>query len=214
MNKQIFIKLNQIKEQPLAFNKPGNYLVYFENLSGKFEFIIKEKDVNLEIYGVYHGKNKDQFHVETIQHHLSPQSTSNLLIKGVFDNQCQFLYRGLIRIEKEAQKSHAYQKNQNLLLSPEVFVDSKPELEILANDVFCTHGSTTGYLNQEELYYLQTRGLTKKQAEKLIVNGFLSEIRSKIHLINTKQNVVFVNPGRISNKTQKSFIRDNKINSK
>lgn len=175
-----FIYLNNQQAKRLIFDRPGRYLIFFENLSGKFEFIIKEKDVNLEIYGLYQGKNKDQFHVETIQHHLSPQSTSNLLIKGVFDDQCQFFYRGLIRIEKEAQKSHGYQKNQNLLLSPDVFIDSKPELEILANDVFCTHGSTTGYLNQEELYYLQTRGLTKKQAEKLIIDGFLSEIRGKI----------------------------------
>ncbi len=180
MNKKIFFNLNQIKERRLIFNQSGDYLIFFKNLSGKFEFIIKEKDVNLEIYGVYQGKDQERFQIETIQHHLAPQSTSNLLIKGIFDDRCQFLYRGLIRIEKEAQKSHAYQKNQNLLLSPSVFVDSKPELEILANDVFCTHGSTTGYINQEELYYLQTRGLTKKQAEKLIIEGFLSEIRSKI----------------------------------
>lgn len=179
MSSKIFLNLNQVKKQQLVFDKPGNYLIYFENLSGKFEFIIKEKDVNLEIYGVYQGKNQERFQIETIQHHLTPQSTSNLLIKGVFDDRCQFFYRGLIRIEKEAQKSHAYQKNQNLLLSPDVFVDSKPELEILANDVFCTHGSTNGYINQEELYYLQTRGLTKKQAKKLIIDGFLKDCLCK-----------------------------------
>ncbi len=178
------INLNKVKKKRLVFERPGFYLIFFKNLSGKFEFIIKEKNVNLEIYGVYQGNNKEKFQIETVQHHLAPQSTSNLLIKGVFDNRCQFFYRGLIRIEKKAQKSHAYQKNQNLLLSTDVFVDSKPELEILANDVFCTHGSTTGYINQEELYYLQTRGLTKKQAEKLIIDGFLSEIRSKIQSLS------------------------------
>ena len=175
-----FINLNKTKTKKLNFTKPGKYIVFFRNLSGKFIFELKTKKVDLDIYGLFIGKNKEQFKVETIQRHIDPESTSNLLIKGVFYDESKFIYQGLVRIEAGAQKSHAYQKNQNLIMSDRCFVDSRPFLEILANDVFCTHGSTTGKLNQEQIYYLQTRNLAKKSAEKLLIDGFIQEIPSRI----------------------------------
>ena len=78
------------------------------------------------------GKKADDFQLKTNQYHIAPNSTSNLLIKGVFDDKSQFIYQGLIKIEKSGQKSHAYQKNKNLILSEKVYVDSRPFLEILA----------------------------------------------------------------------------------
>jgi len=174
--KNKFLDLNKIKVNKLTFDKPGNYTVFFRNLSGDLSFFIEEEKVNLDIYGVYEGKNSDNFQLKTKQYHIGPHSKSNLLIKGVFSDRSKFFYQGLIRIEKTAQGSHAYQKNQNLILSDQSFVDSKPELEILANDVFCTHGVTTGRLNKEQIYYLQTRGLKKTEAEKLLVDGFLNQI--------------------------------------
>ena len=175
-----FINLNKTKTKKLNFTKSGKYIVFFQNLSGKFSFELKEKGIDLQILGLFIGKNKDRFQVETIQHHVAPNSVSNLLIKGVFYDESKFIYQGLIRIEKAAQKTHAYQKNQNLIMSDSCFVDSRPFLEILANDVFCTHGSTTGKLNQEQIYYLQTRNLVKKSAEKLLIDGFIQEIPSRI----------------------------------
>ena len=175
-----FINLNKTKTKKLNFTKSGKYIVFFQNLSGKFSFELKEKGIDLQILGLFIGKNKDRFQVETIQHHVAPNSVSNLLIKGVFYDESKFIYQGLIRIEKAAQKTHAYQKNQNLIMSDSCFVDSRPFLEILANDVFCTHGSTTGKLNQDQIYYLLTRNLTKKTAEKLLIDGFIQEIPSRI----------------------------------
>ena len=170
------INLNKTKQTKLSFDRPGDYTVYFENLSGELFFDIKASQVNLNIYGVYMGTKKDEFRISTYQNHLAPSSTSNLLIKGVFYDNSKLFYRGLIRIEKEAQKSHAYQKNKNLLLSNNSFVDSKPYLEILANDVFCTHGSTTGRIDREQMFYTKARGLDQEEAEKLLVSGFLNEI--------------------------------------
>lgn len=174
------IDLNKTKKKKLVFNTPGEYIVFFHNLSGSFVFEITESRINLDIFGLYMGKTNDLFTVETIQRHTAPSSTSNLFIKGVFEDSSKFYYRGLIRLEKKAQKSHAYQKNQNLILSENVFVESKPDLEILANDVYCTHGSTTGKLNKDDVYYIQTRGLRQKQAEQLLVKGFLNEIVLKV----------------------------------
>lgn len=176
-----FININKLRKNKFSFDKPGQYLVYFENLSEELIFEIKTSGVDLKIYGLYQGRNQDNFNLYTIQHHQAPSSSSYLLVKGVFEDSSSFFHQGLIRIEKSAQKSSAYQKNQNLVLSKNVFVDSKPQLEILANDVFCTHGSTTGFLNQDQVYYLNTRGLSKTKAKKLLVDGFLNEIKEKIN---------------------------------
>ena len=178
------INLNKEKKETLIFNKRGSYVVFFKNLSGEFNFRIEAENVNLEIYGLYIGKGNDQFTIKTTQHHIAPNSSSNLLVKGVFFDQTKFFYRGLVRIEKGAQKSYAYQKNQNLILSSDVDIDSKPDLEILANDVFCTHGSTTGYLNDEEIFYLKSRGLNDSQAKDLLIEGFVGEIKEKLKVKN------------------------------
>lgn len=179
-----FINLNQTKKTNLIFSKSGNYIVYFENLSGNLVFDITTSGVNLDIFGLFVGKKDEEYKIHTYQNHKAPNSTSNLLIKGVFYDSSKMFYRGLIRIEKDAQKSHAYQKNQNLMMSKDSFIDSRPYLEILANDVFCTHGSTTGRLNGEQMFYTKTRGLDKKQAEELLVEGFINEIRYKKRLSN------------------------------
>ena len=175
-----FINLNETKQTELDFSKQGNYTVFFYNLSGEFDFRIKASGVNLDIIGLFIGKDVDNFQLKTNQYHIVPNSTSNLLIKGVFEGQSKFIYQGLIKIEKTGQNSHAYQKNKNLILSEKVYVDSRPFLEILANDVFCTHGSTTGKMNDEALFYLKSRGLNQKVAEKLYVSGFIQEIIDKI----------------------------------
>lgn len=174
------INLNHEKKTSLTFNKPGEYVVFFHNISGNFIFDIRSSNVKLDIFGLVIGKSKDVFDIKTIQRHVAPNSTSNILIKGIFDGESKLNYQGLIRIEKEGQQSHAYQKNQNLILSPNAYIESKPFLEILANDVFCTHGSTTGQLNQEEIFYLQSRGINTADAEKLLIEGFVLEIFDKI----------------------------------
>lgn len=176
-----FIHITQTPDKPIVFDKKGIYAVYFHNVSGKYEFSIEETGVELYIYGLFTGTDAVEYRIETIQHHKKPGSYSDLFIKGVFDDQSKFFYQGLIRIEKEGQQSHAYQKNQNLILSPHVFVESNPFLEILANDVFCTHGSTTGKLNKEDIFYAQSRGLSPKHAKKLLVEGFAQEVIDRLH---------------------------------
>lgn len=179
MSPFLYLNLSQ-KQKRLTFDKPGNYTVFFHNLSGELTFELRSPHVTLTILGLFVGNDNDEFKLETIQHHISSSSTSNLFIKGVFGGSSKLHYQGLIRIEKNAQKSHAYQKNQNLILSPRVFIESKPFLEILADDVFCTHGSTTGILNEEELYYLESRGITRENAKRLLVQGFMSDLLDRI----------------------------------
>ncbi|HRN70140.1 MAG TPA: SufD family Fe-S cluster assembly protein [Candidatus Woesebacteria bacterium] len=175
-----FIDLNKTTEDHVKIDKTGKYVAFFHNRSGKLTFELSASGIELYIYGLFTGKKADEFHIETIQHHTAPGSLSDLLIKGVFDDDSKFVYQGLIRLEKSAQQSHAYQKNQNLILSSDVFVDSRPFLEILANDVFCTHGSTTGKLNKDQIFYAISRGLSQKSAQEMLVQGFIDEIYDKV----------------------------------
>ncbi len=175
-----FIDLNKTKDDHIKLDKKGQYVAFFHNRSGTLTFEIAASGIELYIYGLYTGKKDDDFHIETIQKHTAPGSLSDLFIKGVFEDNSRLVYQGLIRLEKSAQQSHAYQKNQNLILSPDVFVDSRPFLEILANDVFCTHGSTTGKLNKDQVFYAISRGLSRKKAEDMLVQGFIDEIYNKV----------------------------------
>ncbi len=88
----------------------------------------------------------------------------------------------MIRVEEDAQKTNAYQENRNLLLSESAHADSIPGLEIMANDVRCTHGATIGRVNRDELFYLMARGLSRSEAERLIVRGFFQDILDRIEL--------------------------------
>lgn len=126
-------------------------------------------------YGSAHSGDSNQlFDQRTIQVHEAPNCTSNLLCKNVLRNEAKSIFSGLIKVRKEAQHTDAYQTNRNLLLSSEAKADSLPGLEILANEVKCSHGATTSRIDPQELFYLQSRGMSLKDAEKLIALGFLS----------------------------------------
>lgn len=171
-----FVDVAKEKKERYLVKTPGKHVFFVFNYSGALNVEIKSPNSEVFIFGIYIGRNDDNFKLNTVQHHAVGQNASDLLIKGVFFGESKFTYEGLIRIDKKAQKTNAYQKNQNLIMSPNVFVDSRPFLEILANDVRCTHGSTTGKLDSEQLYYLQSRGIDYNKAEKLLIKGFVGDI--------------------------------------
>ena len=147
------------------------------------------KGANFENYSFVSGKNEQLFDQRTEQHHIAPHCSSNLLSKNVLQEEAKSIFAGLIRVDKEAQQTNALQTNRNLVLTKEAEADSLPGLEILANDVKCTHGATTSRLDQEELFYLLSRGIDKKTAESLISLGFLEEIISKVPKEETSTKV-------------------------
>lgn len=174
-----FITING-KNNKQVFNKPGKYVVFFKNISGTISCIINSEKVEVYLVGLYDMKNAEKYVIHTEQIHIAPHSFSDLQVLSVADGNSSLAFSGLIRIEKAAQQSHAYQKNQNLILSDKAFVDSRPILEILANDVFCTHGSTSGPIPKEQLTYLQMRGLTLKDARQASIEGFKQQVYDKL----------------------------------
>jgi len=116
----------------------------------------------------------------TLQTHSADDGKSDLLYKNVLLGNAHTIFGGLIRVDPAAQRTDAFQTNRNLVLSPDAHADSLPGLEILANDVKCSHGASTGRIDPEELFYLQARGIDRRMAESLLVAGFLEEVVEKI----------------------------------
>jgi|TARA_B110000438_G_scaffold17193_2_gene16118 Fe-S cluster assembly protein SufD len=137
-------------------------------------------DVNLYSLNV---PTKDQFFDQrTLQTHIAPNSRSNLLYKNVLQDSAKTIFSGLIIVEEEAQQTDAYQTNNNLLLSEKVEANSLPGLEINANDVKCSHGATSGQIDDSNIFYFLARGIPRKKAEELLVFGFFEEIIEKFKI--------------------------------
>jgi Fe-S cluster assembly protein SufD len=134
------------------------------------------------VHGFMFGDDRQRFHLHTLQRHLVDHTTSDLLIKGCLRDHARSVYQGLIQVSEGAQRTDAYQANRNLLLSDTARADSIPGLEILANDVRCTHGATIGSVDPEQMYYLMARGLPRAVAQRLIVEGFFAPVLDRIPL--------------------------------
>ncbi|HVM71227.1 MAG TPA: Fe-S cluster assembly protein SufD, partial [Anaerolineales bacterium] len=130
--------------------------------------------------GFYFADGDQHLDHDTQQNHLAPHTTSDLLFKGALKGRSRSVWQGMIYVAPGAQKTDGYQANRNLILSPEARADSIPGLEILADDVRCTHGATVGKLEQEPLFYLKSRGIPEREAERLIVEGFFDPIMQRI----------------------------------
>lgn len=133
-----------------------------------------------KLLGVYFGHGRQHFDTHTTQDHESPQTTSDLLYKAALKDSAQSSYQGIIRIPKNAQRSDAYQANKNLLLSQNAKARSIPKLEILADDVRCTHSATVGTVDPEETFYLESRGLSHEDAVQMVVEGFFEQVFARI----------------------------------
>ncbi len=144
------------------------------------ETALRGTDAKAELLGIFFGSGKQHLDFHTLQDHQAERTTSDLLYKAALKDQTESIYTGLIRIEKQAQKSNAYQANRTLLLSGGAKADSVPMLEILADDVRCTHGVAIGPVDPDQAFYLHSRGLSPAEAERLIVQGFFEQVLRRI----------------------------------
>jgi Fe-S cluster assembly protein SufD len=146
----------------------------------RIESYLAGPGANAKVTGAYFLTGREHADYDTTQEHAAPNTTSDLFFKGVLADHSRAVWRGVIRVDKGAQKTDAYQENRNLLLSHDAHADSIPGLEIEANDVRCTHGATIGQIDKLQLFYLMSRGLSRVQAERLIVRGFFQPILDRI----------------------------------
>jgi Fe-S cluster assembly protein SufD len=142
--------------------------------------ILKGRGAHSQLYGMAFGDKEQSFDYHTVHHHLSSKSYSNIDFKVALRDRAHSAYTGLIRIEEDALDCEAYQENRNLLLDVDTKAESIPELEILCDQVQCTHGSATGPIDPETLFYLKSRGLSDYEATKTVVSGFMEPTVSRL----------------------------------
>jgi len=130
--------------------------------------------------GFYFTNEDQHFDHDTQQNHFAPNTSSDLLFKGALRDESRSVWQGMIYVAPGAQKTDGYQANRNLVLSKKARADSIPGLEILADDVRCTHGATVGKIDEEQVFYLRSRGIPYETAERLIVEGFFDPIMQRI----------------------------------
>ena len=138
------------------------------------------QDAEAQVNGVMFTHGKQHLCYNTHQHHKAPYCRSDLLYKAALQDKSRTVWRGMIKVDEAAQRTDAYQRNDNLMLSTTARADSIPGLEIEADDVRCTHGSTSGRVDDHQLFYAMTRGYTRKEAVRMIVTGFFQQVFDRI----------------------------------
>jgi Fe-S cluster assembly protein SufD len=149
------------------------------------------------VTGAYFADGEQHIDYDTFQEHMAPSTTSDFAFKGALRDTATAVWRGMIRVEKEAQQTDAYQESRALMLSPDAHAVPIPGLEILANDVRCTHGATVGRVDRDELFYAMARGLSRAEAERLIIRGFFQDILDRIELEPVREAVAAALDARI-----------------
>ena len=145
------------------------------------------KNAEAQVNGVMFTEGKQQLVYNTLQHHEAPSCHSDLLYKGALQDRSRLVWRGMIKVDKVAQTTDGYQRNDNLMLSEAARSDSIPGLEIEADDVRCTHGATSGRVDEEQIFYAQARGLSADEAARLVVAGFFQQVFDRITIASVRE---------------------------
>ncbi len=144
-------------------------------------------DSESQVNGVLFTEGKQHLSYHTLQRHQQPHTRSDFLYKAALQDQSRTVWRGLIKVDPGAQKTDGFQRNDNLIMSADARADSIPGLEIEADDVRCTHGSTTGRVDEELIFYAQARGFTRQEATRMIVTGFFQQIFDRITIESVRE---------------------------
>jgi Fe-S cluster assembly protein SufD len=151
--------------------------------------VLDSPNCEAHLYGYYHPIQNQVFDNHTLVDHRFPRCESNELYKGVIDNKATAIFNGKVYVRKDAQKTNAYQSNKNILLCDEATINTKPQLEIYADDVKCSHGSSTGILDPEQVFYLRSRGISLDKARSLLLTAYASEIVEHIPHTSLRESV-------------------------
>lgn len=142
-----------------------------------------------EVVGLYFGEGSQTLDYRMLITHIGRNTSSNVLLKGAVEDDAQSVFSGLLRIEKDARRTSTFETNRNLVLSENAKAHSVPNLEILCDDVICGHASSVGPLEEDHLYYLRSRGLSRKRAERLLIKGFFHEVIDRLPIEGVEEPV-------------------------
>ena len=166
--------------------KDSNFISHNFSIGKKFarrdyNIELAETGTNCDLNGLYFASNEEHIDHHTTIEHMKNNCTSNEHYKGILGGKAVGVFNGRIHVHPDAQKTDAIQNNQNLLLTDDAIIHTKPELEIYADDVKCTHGATVGQLDEKAMFYLRARGLNRENARRLLMRAYVGEIIEKIN---------------------------------
>ncbi|MCD8520544.1 MAG: Fe-S cluster assembly protein SufD [Alphaproteobacteria bacterium] len=169
----------------ISLGRDAHYDSFTLNLGGKLtrheiHGVLNGPGAEIHLNGLNLLKNKQHGDTTILIEHKAPHCQSNQFYRSILDDEAHGVFQGKVYVHQEAQKTDGYQLSNALLLSPKAEMDTKPELEIYADDVKCSHGATTGQLDDEPLFYLRSRGLSEKEARLLLIQAFVDEVVDKI----------------------------------
>jgi len=172
----------------------SNVNCYAISLSGamvrnNLNLVLDAEHCESNMFGIYLLNGKSHVDNHTMVDHRKPNCESNELYKGIMDDNSTGIFNGKIFVRQYAQKTNAFQSNKNILLSNNASINTKPQLEIWADDVKCSHGCTTGQLDAEQIFYLQSRGISEQRAKAILLYAFVNDIVNKINLDNIKKSI-------------------------
>jgi Fe-S cluster assembly protein SufD len=178
----------QLGRQSSRVGQDATFATHLVGLGGHYARTVVESSMegrggSGEMQAVYFGEGSQMHDFRTVQDHVAPNTTSNLLFKGAVQGRSRAVYTGLIHIGKQASGVTAFQTNRNVKLSESAWAESVPNLEIENNDVRCSHASAVGPVDEEQLFYLESRGIPPHVAEQLIVLGFLDEVIDRLPVV-------------------------------
>ena len=182
----------QINHTEALVKRDGNFSSSVLDLGGRIvrnniSAFLGDSGTHTNLFGVYLGKGEQHIDSQTFIDHAFPHCTSNELYKGILTDRANGVFNGKVMVHKDAQKTNAYQQNSSLVLSEKAQMDTKPQLEIFADDVRCSHGATIGQLDESSVFYLKSRGFNDEQARSMLQHAFLIEVLENIHLDEVRE---------------------------
>lgn len=178
---------NQIDTTSVYQHKNSVFSIFTITTRGKLvrnnlNLVLDGENCETNLYGLYLTTGRQHVDNHTLVDHRKPHSVSNEIYKGILNQQSTGVFNGKVFVRQDAQKTNAYQSNKNILLTDEATINAKPELEIYADDVKCSHGCTVGQFDEDAIFYLRARGITEKTAQRLMITAFANDVLSKIPL--------------------------------
>ncbi|HRH02134.1 MAG TPA: Fe-S cluster assembly protein SufD [Bacteroidia bacterium] len=177
--------VTQVNTTQVQQHKGSNFTTHTFSLSGalvrnNLSIVLADEHCESHLYGLYLPRTNELMDNHTLVDHRKPNCYSNELYKGIMSNDSTAVFNGKIYVRPDAQKTNAYQSNKNMLVDDGASVNTKPQLEIYADDVKCSHGSSTGRLDEEAMFYLRSRGIGETAAKKLLLKAFAEEVVNTI----------------------------------
>ncbi|MCH8903315.1 MAG: Fe-S cluster assembly protein SufD [Bacteroidetes bacterium] len=158
-------------------------------IRNNLNIVLQEEGSETELFGLFMTKDRNHIDNHTLVDHVKPNCVSNELYKGIINDRSTGVFNGKIMVRQDAQKTNAFQSNKNMLLTDTATINTKPQLEIFADDVKCSHGATTGQLDMEAMFYLQSRGISPGNAKAMLLEAFANEIVDKIKIDSLRDSI-------------------------